>query len=195
MEETLKDHHSIGRVSLFLGATLMIAHAIGVANDWYNVIPWYDIPLHFLWGAEGALIFYWLIYRFPGYVNVEKNFSVTLVMVLGWVALGGVLWEFGEYLYDLIVYINGFSLRPVQFGLDDTLADIVFDLIGGIGIAVRMGIGYHNRHNYARQSLPTGRLPSVSGFRQRSARHQTTRSFDAGKAASRRSSEKQRPGR
>lgn len=147
MEETLKDHHSIGRVALFLGAALMIAHAIGVFNDWYNLIPWYDIPLHFWSGAEGALVFYWLAYRFPGYVNIEKNFSVTLVMVLGWVALGGVLWEFGEYLYDLIVYVNGFSLRPAQFSLDDTLADLVFDLAGGLGVAVRMGLGYHNRHN------------------------------------------------
>lgn len=146
MEETLGDHKGIGRAALFGVAALMIVHTIGVSNDLYNLIPWFDIPLHFLWGAEGALIFYWLVYRFPGYINVEKNFSVTLVMVLGWVALGGVIWEFGEFLYDLLVYVNGFSLRPLQFSLDDTLADLAFDLSGGLGVAVKMGLGYHNRH-------------------------------------------------
>ena len=141
MEEALDK--ILWRIIFPLGIVLVIIHSIGVMNNFYNLIGWFDIPLHFLWGAFGALLFYWLVYKFPGYVNAGKNFLVTLVMVLGWVALGGVLWEFGEYFYDLVVYIYGFSAGLVQFSLDDTLADLVFNLFGALGIAVIMRLSYH----------------------------------------------------
>jgi len=148
MEKAVDRHRKIWLIGVWFGAASMIAHVIGVYNNWYNGIPWFDIPLHLSWGAWGALLFYWLIYRFKGYVNVDKNFLVTLVMVLSWVALGGVLWEFGEYLYDLIVYANGFSATPLQFSLDDTLADLVYDLFGGLMVAVIIKRTYQNGENY-----------------------------------------------
>lgn len=143
MEEALVKHKNLGRIVFPSIFVLVVIHAIAVFNDLYNLVQWFDIPLHFLWGAVGALTFYWLAYRFPGYINVEKNFLVTFVMVLGWVALVGVIWEFSEFLYDLIVYVNGFSIRLVQFSLDDTIADLAFDLFGAVVVAVAMRLSYH----------------------------------------------------
>ena len=143
MEKALVQHKILWRVIYPFVVVLSIVHIIGVMNNLYNLVGWFDIPLHFFWGLVGALVFYWLAYRFPGYVNVEKNCIVTLVMVLSWVALGGVIWEFSEFLYDLLVYANGLSVSPVQFSLDDTIGDLAFDLIGAIVVAVAMRLSYH----------------------------------------------------
>lgn len=143
MEEALIEHKNLGRVifpSIFI---LFVVHAIAVFNNLYNLVQWIDIPLHLMWGSIGALLLYWLAYRFPGYINVEKSFLITLVMVLSWVALGGVVWEFSEFLYDLLVYVNGFSASPVQFSLDDTIADLAFDLSGAIIVVVAIRLSYH----------------------------------------------------
>ena len=46
-------------------------------------------------------------------------------------------------MYDLTVYVYGFSARSVQFSLDDTIADLAFDLSGAIIVAVAMRLSYH----------------------------------------------------
>ena len=81
------------------------------------------------------------------FLDLVDIFFVTLIIVLGWTALGGVLWEFSEYFYDLLVYANGWSANPVQFGLDDTLGDIAFDLFGGLIVVVMVRLGYHKKRN------------------------------------------------
>ena len=143
MEKTIVGHKTFWRVIYPSVIVLLIVHAFGVMNNLYNLISWFDVPLHFLWGFVGALVFYWLAYRFPGYINVEKNFLVSLVMVLSWVALGGVIWEFSEFIYDLMVYAKGFSASPVQFSIDDTIGDLAFDLFGATIMAVIMRLSYH----------------------------------------------------
>jgi hypothetical protein len=145
MEKAVSKSKSIGRSVVLTGIGLAIVHSVAVFNDWYRLIPWIDIPLHFWGGVVGTLLFSWLVYRFPGYINVEKNFLVTLAIALSWAALGGVVWEFGEFIYDLTAHSYGLSARSVQSTLDDTLSDLVFDLIGGFAVAVAMLLSYHKR--------------------------------------------------
>lgn len=126
-----------------LTVAAFIAHFTAVYHNWYRTASWVDIPIHFWWGAMGALIFYWFFHHFPKYFDPERNFFITLVLVLNWTAFGGILWEFGEFVYDLIVITYGFDLKIVQSGLIDTLSDLLLNMLGGLTVALLMGLRYH----------------------------------------------------
>lgn len=90
-----------------------------------------------------AAMFYWFFYKKPSYFDTARSFWVTLFFVLGWVALAGVLWEFTEFLYDLTIATYGLSLKTLQFGLMDTLGDLLSDLSGGLALAIFVRLRYH----------------------------------------------------
>jgi uncharacterized membrane protein YjdF len=46
-------------------------------------------------------------------------------------ALGGILWEFHEFLFDYFIAKKGRYLFT-QLGVVDTMSDLFFDLIGGL---------------------------------------------------------------
>ena len=119
-------------------------HLFASWNDWYrSSMAWVDIPIHFLGGVLMAAIFYWFFHKHPNYFDVDRNFWVTLAFVMGWVALTGVAWEFTEYLNDILVNSYNFSLNILQFGLKDTLGDLLSDLTGGLALTVLMRLKYH----------------------------------------------------
>ncbi len=86
----------------------------------YAIFPWYDTVLHTMGGAWAALLCGWL------YKN-EKN----PILIIGFVALIGLLWEFSEYLFlnDVMAWIFGNKNLPMT--ISDTLTDLFADLIGG----------------------------------------------------------------
>ena len=146
MEETIRRRRKkIGKLLFLIGTGFIVVHSYAVFHDWYRVLPWVDVPIHFWGGATGALLLYWLIYRFPGHVNLGKSFVANLLIVLSWSALGGVVWEFTEFIYDSVIGEYGFNMLPVQFGLEDTLADLAFDLAGGLVVAIAMQVVYYKK--------------------------------------------------
>ncbi|MBI2011109.1 MAG: hypothetical protein HYS89_02705 [Candidatus Colwellbacteria bacterium] len=127
------------------GTALALVHSFAAFNNLYRVAPWIDIPLHFWGGALLALFFYWFFYRFRHLLKIdEAPFLVSLILVLGWTALGGVFWEFGEFIYD-----KSFTLKPVQFGLADTLGDLFFDILGGLTVAFFIRLRYYKKEKKA----------------------------------------------
>lgn len=56
-------------------------------------------------------------------------------MILGFVALGGLGWEFYEFLCDKFIAQNGF-METSQISLIDTMTDLFFDLVGGFAVAL-----------------------------------------------------------
>ena len=51
-------------------------------------------------------------------------------MLVGFSAIGGILWEICEFFYDHLLGRNiGMAL---QFGVADTVTDLFFDLLGGL---------------------------------------------------------------
>lgn len=118
-------------------------HLVATSNNWYRLLSWIDIPAHLLGGVMAAAVFYWFFYNNPNYFNTTRSFWVTLTLVLGWVALTGVLWEFAEFLYDLAVATYGLNLKTLQFGLMDTLGDLLSDLLGGLALAIFVRLRYH----------------------------------------------------
>jgi len=124
-------------------AAFFAVHTIASFNDLYRSMAWVDIPAHFLSGVFSAAFFYWFFQYRPSYFDTSRNFGITLVLVLGWVTLIGVGWEFFEYLYDLSIVKYGLELKVLQFGLVDTLGDLLFDMLGGAFLAIFVKLRYH----------------------------------------------------
>ncbi|PIR97853.1 MAG: hypothetical protein COT89_02165 [Candidatus Colwellbacteria bacterium CG10_big_fil_rev_8_21_14_0_10_42_22] len=123
--------------------TFFLLHSVASVNDWYRSLAWIDIPVHFLGGVLVAAVFYWFFQRFPSHFDTSRNFLITLIMVLSFTALAGVFWEFTEYIYDLLIAKYGLGLKTLQFGLRDTLGDLLADLAGGLVLAIFVKLRYH----------------------------------------------------
>lgn len=94
---------------------------------------WFDKVQHFLGGFLVCSIFLLLIKEYPQLLVFPKNPFVALVLVISFVALIGVGWELYEYFTDYF-YRNflHFSIPLIQSNLDDTMEDLIFDLLGGL---------------------------------------------------------------
>jgi len=146
MDETVKERKLIRSAAIQLGVILLIVHFIVVIGRWYHTYPWIDIPQHFLGGILVALIFYWINYAHPRSFKLISNFSVPIVLVVSWAAFLGVLFEFSEFIYDLI-FFDYWKLTsfPSQLGLRDTMGDLFFDILGGFALAIFMRLRYDRR--------------------------------------------------
>jgi hypothetical protein len=131
-------------LTLFLLFFLTL-HFIAHFSGWYRspTFSWVDIPIHFLAGVWVAAVFYWFFQRFPSHFDTSRHFWITLSMVLGWVALIGTFWEFAEYSYDLVVAKYNLNLDVLQFGLRDTLGDLLSNLTGALALAIFVKLRYH----------------------------------------------------
>ncbi|MEX2054445.1 MAG: hypothetical protein WD883_02805 [Candidatus Colwellbacteria bacterium] len=143
MEEAIMTRTKAKRNLALSVCSFFGAHFVFFANDWYRALAWVDIPAHFLGGIMAAAVFYWFFYKNPNYFDTARSFWITLVMVCGWTALTGVMWEFTEFLYDLAIAHYSLGLKTLQFGLADTLGDLLADLTGGITLAIFVRLRYH----------------------------------------------------
>jgi len=120
--------------AFFVIAVVLAFHAAGLLLSLYEVFEWYDIPMHIGGGvAMGALalaIWHEGIedVKFKGALQRHLKWWFIPGMVLGFVALIGVLWELHEWGLDLILPTE--SLR--QPNLPDTMLDFINDLIGAV---------------------------------------------------------------
>jgi hypothetical protein len=128
----------------FLG--IFTLHIVATVFHWYWYIKWLDVPMHFLGGFISAVLFFWLFGRaLPHFVHLYKHFAVTLIFVLGWCALIGVLWEFFEFGLDFFFIPERFAKAFEQAGVADTMADLFMDLIGGTTFALITKVRYNKK--------------------------------------------------
>lgn len=116
---------------------ILAVHVIATANYWYWTIPWIDIPMHFFGGFWVATAFITLNSKFG--VKLP-NYLITLIAILSFVALIGVLWEFAEFLFDVFISSGGYA-KVIQQDVADTLGDLFMDLLGGLTVATIFLIG------------------------------------------------------
>jgi len=147
MEKALSERKVAFHIAVSLVTFFLVIHTVAFIRDWYRVAPWVDIPFHITGGMIGGLFFYWVFQYFKGYFEVHKNFPFTLLFFISLSALGGVFWEFGEFTYDYIsISLLNFDKSPVQFGIGDTLGDILSGLIGTVIVAVYMRLRYSDKY-------------------------------------------------
>ncbi len=122
----------LARLLLILVLIIGAAHILAGVNSWYWTYRWFDTPMHLMGGVWVALLFFYLFEERFRVFDAKKNFLFTIIIVLGFVALIGLLWEFYEYFSDtFIAHLPPNTPRPHPNLYTDTLKDLLNDLIGG----------------------------------------------------------------
>lgn len=121
---------------VFSFLAIAIFHSLSLANSWYWIFTWLDIPMHFLGGAWLAIFFFFALDQAGvGIVRKEKSAPfLRAFFVVGLVVLFGVLWEFMEFFYDLFISRSGYALA-MQGNSGDTMGDLFMDIVGGAFVA------------------------------------------------------------
>lgn len=117
------------RPGLYLSLLIMVIHGFALGLDWYGSIPTFDVYMHFSGGLAMGLIA--LALRASGSRTLRGStpWWMSAIFVIGFVALIGVLWEFHEFVLDLLS--KDLKAAHAQASLGDTMADLFFDLLGG----------------------------------------------------------------
>jgi len=110
---------------------IAVLNFCGLYLGWYWSVRNFDSFHHFLGGVWIAGLSFYFFRKKPQFFDTGRSRTATLVFILGLAALAGIFWEFFEFGVDQIL-INR-ELAPVaQATLRDTLADLFFDLLGGL---------------------------------------------------------------
>lgn len=106
---------------------VLVLHAFLYSFGVYYTYPWIDIPMHFLGGFAIALLVL-LIMPLLNRMRVlsVSHFLVRFAIVIAFVALAAVLWEFMEFGLDFFFGVHN------QGGLNDTMGDFFLGLFGGM---------------------------------------------------------------
>ncbi|MBX0285202.1 hypothetical protein [Haloarcula salinisoli] len=123
--------------------TAVFLHAVGVIGlpwadaNFYKTIWWWDHLTHALSSSIVAAIGYTTVRaldRHSEEIYVPPRFM--FVFILMFVMAFGVAWEVLEFTITLVAEATGNATILTQFGLGDTMLDLVFDTIGAIVVAV-----------------------------------------------------------
>ena len=78
-----------------------------------------------------AFVYLILNYQFPiSEESLRKNLLSYFIIILSFVALIGIFWEFYEFLSDFFLSSKNYT-QIFQQGAADTMGDLFFDLLGG----------------------------------------------------------------
>ncbi len=104
------------RLSLLI-IFIFIVNFLAVKFYWYSSIWWLDILTHFLGGFWLSLSVSWFFSGKSTQLSIIKTLIIVLII--------GLLWEVFEIVVNETISKNNFDLS-------DTLADLFFDLSGGV---------------------------------------------------------------
>lgn len=119
----------------FITAAVFL-HALGMVGL-YDGLWWFDHLTHTLSASIVAGVGYATVRAIDEYsdaVSLSPRFTFVLVLTVT-LALG-VLWEVLEFALRVLARSLGMAPVLVQYGLSDTLADLVFDLLGALVVAL-----------------------------------------------------------
>jgi hypothetical protein len=117
-------------------------HAVGVVGlpgadiNFYRSIWWWDHLTHSLSASVVAAVGYATVRaidRHSDAVSLPPRF--VFVFILSFVVAFGVLWEVLEFALGGLGSVTGGSILT-QYGLGDTMVDLLFNLAGGVVVAV-----------------------------------------------------------
>ncbi|WP_276272074.1 hypothetical protein [Haloarcula litorea] len=123
--------------------TAVFLHALGVLGlpgaeaNFYAGIPWWDSVTHALSSSLVAAVGYTTVRaldRHSDAVHFPSRF--VFVFILLFVLAFGVLWEVIEFAIGLAADSFGGEAVLTQYGLEDTMMDLVFDTVGAVVVAV-----------------------------------------------------------
>ena len=116
---------TIFREAAWAPSSVFVFYLIGFIFGWYDLFPPLDIPTHFMGGVA-------ITYFYRSAIRNSQKFlgDIPLVIqILFAVTATGtttVFWEFLEYLSDYLLRTHH------VFGLNDTLKDMFFGILGAL---------------------------------------------------------------
>jgi hypothetical protein len=139
-----RDYH----IPMDTGLTLWITtavflHALGTVGlpgsqfSFYQTVWWWDHLTHALSASVVAAAGYATVRAID--LHTEQVYlppQFTFVFILLFVVAFGVLWEVLEFAVGGLASLLGGDAVLTQYGLEDTLLDLVFDIVGGVLVAI-----------------------------------------------------------
>ncbi len=129
-------------LALWLTAAAFL-HAVGVVGvpgagwTFYRQVWWWDHVTHSLSASVVAAAGYATVLAFDRHaqaVSIPPRFMSVVILVF--VLAFGVAWELLEFAIGVVANLLGTRGILVQYGIEDTLLDLTFNLIGGIIVAI-----------------------------------------------------------
>jgi uncharacterized membrane protein YjdF len=114
----------------FMITAALFVHIAGGILSLYHLIPLYDKFAHFVSSILVSFLAFVIIYILDQYwegLHMDK-YAMAFFVVMTTMAMG-VIWEFNEWITDLVFGTNE------QWGLHDTMTDLLVDTIAGIIMA------------------------------------------------------------
>ena len=100
---------------------VFISHGIHL----YTLLPWIDIPMHYLGGLSmGYSLFRALTYLQERRIIHPLDKVIALLLTFTLVATIAVFWEFAEFSMDQLLKTN------VQISLQNTMQDLLMGMLG-----------------------------------------------------------------
>lgn len=132
------------RITLSPGVTLwvtsaVLGHTVGMLGV-YDAVWWWDHFTHTLSATVVAAAGYALVRAVDDHADdlyLPPTFHAAFVL-LSILALG-VFWEVMEFAARLATGVLGLDPVLIQYGLEDTLADLAFDTLGAVVVTVAGG--------------------------------------------------------
>jgi asparagine N-glycosylation enzyme membrane subunit Stt3 len=121
----------------YTGLTLWITlaiflHSIGNFALYDNIAGW-DNVTHALSASVVAAAGYTIIRAIDIYIDeIYIPPKVLFIFILLFVLASGVLWEIFEFLIDELTTMFGYEASMTQYGINDTMTDLLFDLLGAV---------------------------------------------------------------
>ena len=136
----------------FLIAFAVFLHVAGYSQQLYIFLyPYYDKFAHFVSSITVAVLAFvsiLLINRFS--CTKLARWQIFFYIVIFTMAIGA-FWEIYEYLMD--TFLGSYLTKHLQHGLDDTMIDLIIDLLGGIVVGF-FGTRYIQKKTLAEVTNP-----------------------------------------
>lgn len=144
------------RLTLYLSLAAFL-HTVGMVGP-YTTVPWWDHLTHTLSATVVAGVGYAVIRAFDEYSDaVEFPPRFLFVFVFLFTLALGVGWEVLEFAARSVSDALGVGAVLVQYGLEDTLADLAFDALGAAIVALLGRSTLESLAESIRHHLATGR--------------------------------------
>jgi|TARA_Y100000310_G_C20702899_1_gene831660 hypothetical protein len=102
--------------------------------DIYDIIPWFDVPMHFLGGVAIGFMFFFILKYFENEKMIKINPFFNALFIISLVSLIAILWEFAEFSLAFI-----FSVIH-KGSIEDTLLDLTLGIMGGMVAVILLEI-------------------------------------------------------
>lgn len=106
---------------------IAIVNGLAELNHWYWIYRWLDMPMHFAGGVWLAGFGVW--WQFSRQGLTPGSFSAILGVCILFALSIGLLWEAFE---AVVSFLTVGHMNEIK----DTLGDILFDILGGVSVAI-----------------------------------------------------------